>query len=573
MQNHYFQQLISYLTKTRIFHCAHRWHTFFVCSAGSRVARKIALLCCIVLCSYADNSPKDQSITPKHHNIQAINTESIHQEIASINDTLQKSNSLWLKRYTDHTNYALIAKEIQNLKDEILQIPPSDFRALNEKRYTLETLEYQLELLKDTKSNPFKDLIQKPDIGEIPTITNPFAIIGGISFIKTLQNTKTSLENNQANLENILALIERKYLLLNELSKIEKSPQTMQEFYATQAQLLEFQSAHNILLTSIDVYVKRYDEVYTQISNAIKRQAQKLGYIVLAILLSIGVALFFKIIVRRYIKHNERTYTANKVINFFNISLIILILLFSYLENVTYLVAVLGFASAGLAIAMKDLFMSILGWFVIILGGSIHVGDRVRVQKDGSIYVGDVLDISILRITIYEDVTLTSFRENRRAGRIIFIPNNYIFTMMIANYTHGGMQTVWDGIDFCITFDSNHQKALQIATDIANKHARTYTVLTKKQLRKMRDRYSLRDANVEPRTYSFISNNGIIISIWYQTNAYATLTLRSRISLEIVQAILQEPDIFIAYDTTKFVQTPNDGFANKPYISQDSITP
>ena len=573
MQNHYFQQLISYLTKTRIFHCAHRWHTFFVCSAGSRVARKIALLCCIVLCGYADNSPKDQSITPKHHNIQAINTESIHQEIASINDTLQKSNSLWLKRYTDHTNYALIAKEIQNLKDEILQIPPSDFRALNEKRYTLETLEYQLELLKDTKSNPFKDLIQKPDIGEIPTITNPFAIIGGISFIKTLQNTKTSLENNQANLENILALIERKYLLLNELSKIEKSPQTMQEFYATQAQLLEFQSAHNILLTSIDVYVKRYDEVYTQISNAIKRQAQKLGYIVLAILLSIGVALFFKIIVRRYIKHNERTYTANKVINFFNISLIILILLFSYLENVTYLVAVLGFASAGLAIAMKDLFMSILGWFVIILGGSIHVGDRVRGQKDGSIYVGDVLDISILRITIYEDVTLTSFRENRRAGRIIFIPNNYIFTMMIANYTHGGMQTVWDGIDFCITFDSNHQKALQIATDIANKHARTYTVLTKKQLRKMRDRYSLRDANVEPRTYSFISNNGIIISIWYQTNAYATLTLRSRISLEIVQAILQEPDIFIAYDTTKFVQTPNDGFANKPYISQDSITP
>ena len=573
MQNHYFQQLISYLTKTRIFHCAHRWHTFFVCSAGSRVARKIALLCCIVLCGYADNSPKDQSITPKHHNIQAINTESIHQEIASINDTLQKSNSLWLKRYTDHTNYALIAKEIQNLKDEILQIPPSDFRALNEKRYTLETLEYQLELLKDTKSNPFKDLIQKPDIGEIPTITNPFAIIGGISFIKTLQNTKTSLENNQANLENILALIERKYLLLNELSKIEKSPQTMQEFYATQAQLLEFQSAHNILLTSIDVYVKRYDEVYTQISNAIKRQAQKLGYIVLAILLSIGVALFFKIIVRRYIKHNERTYTANKVINFFNISLIILILLFSYLENVTYLVAVLGFASAGLAIAMKDLFMSILGWFVIILGGSIHVGDRVWVQKDGSIYVGDVLDISILRITIYEDVTLTSFRENRRAGRIIFIPNNYIFTMMIANYTHGGMQTVWDGIDFCITFDSNHQKALQIATDIANKHARTYTVLTKKQLRKMRDRYSLRDANVEPRTYSFISNNGIIISIWYQTNAYATLTLRSRISLEIVQAILQEPDIFIAYDTTKFVQTPNDGFANKPYISQDSITP
>ncbi len=34
-------------------------------------------------------------------------------------------------------------------------------------------------------------------------------------------------------------------------------------------------------------------------------------------------------------------------------------------------------------------------------------------------------------------------------------PNNYIFTEMIANYSHAGIKTVWDGIDFVITFDSN----------------------------------------------------------------------------------------------------------------------
>ena len=152
---------------------------------------------------------------------------------------------------------------------------------------------------------------------------------------------------------------------------------------------------------------------------------------------------------------------------------------------------------------------------------------------------------------------------NRRAGRIIFIPNNYIFTMMIANYTHGGMRTVWDGIDFSITFDSNYQKAVKIATEVAIKYSKGYTQVTKKQLRKMRDKYSLRNSNTEPRTYSFIEPNGIKISVWYQTNSYATLSLRSTISLEIMQLILKEPDIFIAYDTTKFVQTPNDGFGNK----------
>jgi small-conductance mechanosensitive channel len=69
---------------------------------------------------------------------------------------------------------------------------------------------------------------------------------------------------------------------------------------------------------------------------------------------------------------------------------------------------------------MRDWFMSLLGWLVIVVGGSIHVGDRVRFMKDGMEYVGDVLDVSMQRITIMEDVTLTTVEVNRRAGKDCF---------------------------------------------------------------------------------------------------------------------------------------------------------
>ena len=269
-----------------------------------------------------------------------------------------------------------------HFQNEVLHIDANDLRTLNEKRLAIETLERQLDLLKEAKSDPFKDLIQRPEITEIPTITNPIAIIGGISFLNTLQSTKAQFTSNKESLESLLALIERKYSLLDSLHKLDKSPQITKELSLAQSELLEFQSAYNIISTSIDIYTKRYDEVYIQISSAIKKQTLKLIYIIIAILISIGIALGLKLLIKRYIADNERAYTTNKVINFFNITIIILILLFAYLENVTYLVAVLGFASAGLAIAMKDLFMSILGWFVIMLGGSVHVGDRVRVQKE-----------------------------------------------------------------------------------------------------------------------------------------------------------------------------------------------
>jgi small-conductance mechanosensitive channel len=152
-------------------------------------------------------------------------------------------------------------------------------------------------------------------------------------------------------------------------------------------------------------------------------------------------------------------------------------------------------------------------------------------------------------MTILEDITLTSVLENRRAGRIIFVPNNYVFTRMIANYTHSTLKTVWDGVHITITYDSNHKKAIHIAKEITKKFSKGYTDITRKQLNKLRNKYSLKNTNVEPRVFSFIEPNGISIDAWYLTNAYATLTLRSVISTEIVDAYMAEDDITIAYPT------------------------
>ncbi len=132
---------------------------------------------------------------------------------------------------------------------------------------------------------------------------------------------------------------------------------------------------------------------------------------------------------------------------------------------------------------------------------------------------------------------------------MIFIPNNYIFTDMIANYSHAGLKTVWDGIDFVITFDSDISKATSIAKEVSKKYSKGYTDITRKQLNKLRSSYSIRNTNVEPRILSFIEPYGMKISVWYLTNAYATLTLRSTISHEIIERIQAEKQVFLAYPT------------------------
>lgn len=127
------------------------------------------------------------------------------------------------------------------------------------------------------------------------------------------------------------------------------------------------------------------------------------------------------------------------------------------------------------------------------------------------------------------------------------------------------MKTVWDGIDFFITFDSNHKKAMEIALNAATTHAKQYTEMTYKQFNNMRTKYSLRNTSANPRVFMALEKDGIHISVWYQTNSYATLVLKSKISADIIEALLKEPDIFVAYNTTRFVKEHGDGFGNKDY--------
>jgi len=340
---------------------------------------------------------------------------------------------------------------------------------------------------------------------------------------------------------------------INELNRMveldRNNPQFKQELKDSTEKINTFVPILEIFKTTRDVYDKKIDEIKLNLRGEIKKEIEKASVIGGIILFFILLIFLMKYLVRRYMSDNERFYTINKALNITFVTLLIFILLFAYIENVNYLVTILGFASAGIAIAMKDWFMSIMGWFVIVIGGSIHVGDRVKFVREGIEYVGDVVDISLLRMTIHEDVTLTSYMHNRRAGRIIFIPNNFVFTDMIANYSHAGLKTVWDGIDYMITFDSNVSKATSITKEIVKKYSKGYTDITRKQLNKLRSQYSMKNTNVEPRVYSFMEPYGVKISAWYHTNAYATLTLRSTISAEILERLNQEEDIFLAFPT------------------------
>jgi len=477
------------------------------------------------------------------------------EEKKKIDEYLAKDN-LWNRVYSNHETYQLLSLNLSELDEKINSLKENYSKSNEDKNrlkaYTkaYQLIEGKLSFLKEYKDNPFKNIVKPPKIEKAPSVTNPIDIIIALSFEKQVDSMNEDYKKKYQTLEDAVVKLSRKSEILQEMvlktrGKIYNN--YVKELRNVENKLSDFKETRDYLKTTVEAFDSEVSQNKFEIKKGIENEIKKSIRIGIVVLFLLIIFIFIKYLVKKYMSENDLYYGTNKVINFLFILIVFLVLIFSYLEDVGNLSTFLGFASAGIAIALKDWFMSLIGWLVILVSGSIHVGDRVKFVKDGVQYVGDIVDISVLRMTLHEDVTLTTVFENRRSGRMIFIPNNYIFTDMIANYSHSGLKTVWDGIDFIITFDSNVSKAQAIAKEVTRKYSKGYTDMTRKQLNRLRSKYSMRNTAVEPRILGFLHEHGVQISAWYLTNAYATLTLRSTISMEILSKLKEADDIFLAY--------------------------
>jgi small-conductance mechanosensitive channel len=459
------------------------------------------------------------------------------------------------KKADSSQEVAALDQNISLLRSQISQIDESLAKNIWYKRYT-DFKEYG-----NFKKSIFGELIKVDAYTAVPKVESPFGIFNALSFIKESSGKKDIYESRLAELGQLNdAILKRDSInkalaALLELRGDEEAAKLREKNDEEIAAIKRLKSEKENFAKSVEAFNEKIGEDSQKLQMDIKYQLMKLFNIALVILAVLAISFFARMAIKRYSAANhERAYLLAKTVNIVTIVLVLLILLFSYINDVGYLVTILGFASAGIAIAMKDWFMSLMGWVAIVLGGTVKVGDRVKISSsDGVEILGDVIDISLLTITLYEEVSLISYERSKRAGRVVFVPNNYIFTHIFLNYSHSGLSTVWDCVDIRITFDSDIDEAIEIAKEVAAKNTKTFSRLTDRSIRRMRTKYSIGDVPTDPRVFSFVENNGIAISVWYPAHSFTILKTKSQMSKELVEAFRDSKAVKIAFPTTSVI--------------------
>ena len=202
-------------------------------------------------------------------------------------------------------------------------------------------------------------------------------------------------------------------------------------------------------LTDIIVKITGFNEEYTRLT-----------------IISIFIILIYKLI-RILIRKTYEKLPMNDKKKFYrnrNIQIVVTIILFIILfllwgEKLEGLITIVSFISAGVAIAIREVIFNFFAGMYIKIRKPFEVEDRIEIDT----LKGDVINIHALGFEMLE--IGERIEGEQSTGRIAHIPNSYVLTKTLRNYTKA-FKYIWDEMKLEITLDSNIKETEEILYEI-----------------------------------------------------------------------------------------------------------
>ncbi len=258
-----------------------------------------------------------------------------------------------------------------------------------------------------------------------------------------------------------------------------------------------------------------------------------------------------KVLVAKVVDVKVR-YQWQKISLYIAVFLIIVFLLNTWLQIFGSIATFLGLISAGIAIALKDPLVNMVGWGFILIRQPFKVGDRIQIGKSA----GDVIDIRLFQFSIIEIGNWVD--ADHSTGRIIHIPNGVVFLEPQANYT-AGFQYIWNEIPILLTFESDWQKAKKILTAIANHHGLMLNSEAEKQIKEAAKRFLIFYSKLTPIVFTSVKDSGVMLTIRYLCNPRERRLTEEKIWEDVLIEFAKHKDIDFAYPTQRFYNNLNEG--------------
>jgi small-conductance mechanosensitive channel len=308
----------------------------------------------------------------------------------------------------------------------------------------------------------------------------------------------------------------------------------------TLAWLFTQTSAIALPLSKVSVLLTQYRENLDSWRTAVKRQYREvLGALRnrLAILLGALVAVFggseiWRRTVLKYVREPRRRNQLLLLRRIVTWLLLLLVLSFTFITHLSSFATFAGLLTAGLAVAMQSVLVSVVGYFILIGKYGVRVGDRVQIGN----VTGEVIDLGLIRMHLLE---LGSQEPLGPTGRVVAFANSIVFQPSGGLFRQiPGVNFAWHEATLSLPAGSDYvalkERLLATLTAIVDEH-RGEIVRQAETIKKTAS--SPAPADVTPQVQLQFSPSGVEAKVRYPVPLNRMAEVDERVSRELHEVV------------------------------------
>lgn len=222
-----------------------------------------------------------------------------------------------------------------------------------------------------------------------------------------------------------------------------------------------------------------------------------------------------------------------------------LIIIFGFVSELGTLVTVLGFAAAGIALALQNVILSLAGYFYLSGRYGIRANDRIQLSGIS----GDVLEVGLFRMTLME-LTNDDFGF-QPTGRVVVFPNSVVFQAN-GNFFKQlpGSSFMWSELRLTLAPDCDYRLAEKKILEVVNEVFAHYRDSVQRESRRVELDLNIRFEMPKPQSRIELRSSGLAMVIRYPVPLQSAVQTADEIARRLVDAISREPELEFATQGT-----------------------
>jgi small-conductance mechanosensitive channel len=289
-----------------------------------------------------------------------------------------------------------------------------------------------------------------------------------------------------------------------------------------------------------------YNAVLKSLFIRLSALAVVLGFVV-------GMAELWRKTILRYIHEPRRRYQfllLRKIVLYFVVGIVIA---FAFASEIGSVATFAGLITAGVAVALQNVILSIAGYFFLIGRFGIRVGDRVQITGVN----GEVVDIGLVRLHLLE---LGTNGANAPTGRVVAFSNSIVFQPNGLFKPIPGTSFIWHEITLTVAPDGDYnfvEKRLLQAVEAVFADYREEMELQKRNMDRMLSAAPVGD--LRPHSRLRITASGLLeVVISYPVSLLRAAEIDDRVTRELVEELDREPKLKLVGSGTPSISIRTD---------------